>query len=73
MSDNKIQSIKNNLPKILSLIFASIILFYFFYSLIKLIVQPSSSFVIEKRRNISRRNYIWLYCKRRESITWTKL
>ena len=63
MSDNKnrVNKSRKKVIIILSLIFAVIILISFLYSLIGLIIEPTSIYIVENRKNISRRNNLWIY------------
>ena len=57
MSEDKNKHDTNKkIPIIILIIFVSVILLSFLYSLIQLIIKPSNIFIVEERRNISRRD-----------------
>jgi len=53
MSENmKRNQLNKRIPLILSLVLTSVIIGSFLFSLVKLILEPSKSFVIENRQDI---------------------
>lgn len=65
MSENRRKhQLNKKIPFILSLVFAGFVLCSFLYSIIQLIIEPTNSFAVENRENISGRNNIWIYSER---------
>lgn len=69
MDDNKKRQMpKDKLIFIVSFVLASIIVISLLSSIIQLAIKPTNSFMVENRKNIPRRNNLWIYSKRRKSF-----
>ncbi len=69
----KNSKVKRKILIIITAILVAIIPLCFMYSLIILIIQPADIFIVENRKDISRRNGRGICYKRRNSSSRTKL
>lgn len=67
MNDNqKKQMPRDKVMFIVSFVLASVVVISLLSSIIQLAIKPTNSFMVENREDISRRNNLWIYSKRRK-------